>query len=1038
MVDNRKARRRDRVLARKAGRGASVSGSEWTEPTNPAGMRWPPVLLGTTALISLAFAASAPAGAQVILNPPGTIPAQCAVTGGVAVCEGDLSAGLDADGPPFTSVTVQNLTSQIAPAAGADGVNFRISGDSNLNLTIDSGAFGIVTVGPSDNGLDIQLDGNGDISIDVRGGITAGDEGIDATIPGASDGNIVINSVGDISSDRSAIDADVFGNGTVTVISRGNITSARSDGIEAQVGTDGNVIVDSVGRITADSTAIEASVLDNGNVTVFSRGDLTSIQRDAIEVDVLDNGNIIINSIGTLTATGGSFGTGIDAEVLDNGDITIDSTGDIFALDEGIYAEVVLSGNIVIRSTGNITVDNDGIQAEHSGPSGTISITQTGNVTASANGGRGIDVDSSTGAVDSTVTITSGSTITGGSGTGHGVRFVNGRTNRLNNWATIQAASGSAIQGGSGQEQIYNFGTLIGTVNTGANDDLVVLDATGTTDAATFDGGSDIDTFRLNSATTTSNAINGNQITNFEILEKRGASIWTLNGTATFSQSAEIFGGTLAVTGNLVTPVFTNTSGTLNAGGVRTVGTAMVTGNYIQATGGTFAVDVDPTAGTADLVTITGTANVAGLVQPVLINPVTGTRSVTILTATGGTTNNGLGLLASPALQASLSYPNANDVLLSYSIDFSAGGLNPNQAALGRSLTAALANGQGGLEPVLTPLLNNIFTIGDYKNALDQLLPEVYLNTETASLLASEDFIENLFSCRLAGANHTALSEGECLWARPQGRFLDRDSDANTIGFDETSGGLAAGAQIAVAPNWFAGFALGYERASLDTDTGAETDSNRFSGGLSLKYQAGSFLLGAAISGGVSGNDTQRPISFGGAGGFNATADSNYAIKTLTGQARAAYVFQFRDWFAKPLVDVTATYLSRDGVTETGAGAANLIISGSDETFFSITPALEIGGDFALSETSTLRPYVRAGVSFYTDSDHGLSARFVNAPAGTSAFSITSDFDDVFADVAAGATAFFDNGSTLGLSYEGLISSDTQQHGVSLKGTIAF
>lgn len=79
-----------------------------------------------------------------------------------------------------------------------------------------------------------------------------------------------------------------------------------------------------------------------------------------------------------------------------------------------------------------------------------------------------------------------------------------------------------------------------------------------------------------------------------------------------------------------------------------------------------------------------------------------------------------------------------------------------------------------------------------------------------------------------------------------------------------------------------------------------------------------------------------------------------------------------------------------------------------------------------------------AGVSFYSASDHGLSWSVIYALAGTSAFSIASDFDDVFADVAAGATAFFDTGSSLGLSYDGLISSDTEQHGLGLKGTIVF
>ncbi|MEM1048982.1 MAG: hypothetical protein AAGL24_22710 [Pseudomonadota bacterium] len=52
-------------------------------------------------------------------------------------------------------------------------------------------------------------------------------------------------------------------------------------------------------------------------------------------------------------------------------------------------------------------------------------------------------------------------------------------------------------------------------------------------------------------------------------------------------------------------------------------------------------------------------------------------------------------------------------------------------------------------------------------------------------------------------------------------------------------------------------------------------------------------------------------------------------------------------------------------------------------------------------------------MSFYAASDRGLAWSVVYALASASAFSVTPDVDIVFANVAAGVTAFFDDSSML-------------------------
>ena len=192
--------------------------------------------------------------------------------------------------------------------------------------------------------------------------------------------------------------------------------------------------------------------------------------------------------------------------------------------------------------------------------------------------------------------------------------------------------------------------------------------------------------------------------------------------------------------------------------------------------------------------------------------------------------------------------------------------------------------------------------------------------------------------------------------------------------------------------------------------------------------------MAAAVTGGIGNFEMDRNISVG---TFQAVASSDYDIGFVVGQMRAAYLLSNGVWYAKPLVDLNLTYLDRDSISETGGGAANLIIGGSDDTYCSGTPAVEVGTEFAAAGV-TVRPFVKAGVAFYSDDQHALTARFAGAPTGTDAFTIRAERDDVFADIEAGATVFNTAGATLSMWSEGRYSDTTDQHGFSLKGTAPF
>ncbi len=769
--------------------------------------------------------------------------------------------------------------------------------------------------------------------------------------------------------------------GAVTVVHTGNIrnNASYSGAIDAR-SDNGNVTVEQTGTIITGATGfgISAESYGPGTVTVEQTGSITTENAAAIRafsnggnVDVTQTGDVTSSNFTAINA--GSDGTG-NVAVTQIGNISTDGV-----LAAGIYAVSYGSGPVTVTQSGNITTQGTGsfgIFARSYGAS-PITINKTGGLTASGDDADGVRVYANGGAV--TVNL-SGGTVQGGGDDAAGVYISNigGTSNELNIAAsgTLWALSGIAVTSNDGDDEVNNAGTVTGNVTLGAG-------------------------------TNAFNNLAGGQF----------------NSGATVDLGA----------GNLL-----NNAGTLSPGGSAAVQTTALTGNINQTASGVFEVDVNGVAATADRVNVSGSANLAGTVQAQVQDPTFGTQSNVILSAAGGVTDNGLGLVSSPLLEASLSFPNATDVVLTTTvIGFAPPGvtLNQNQTSLANNLNAILGSGGGTVGPLLLALLNDVQSVPAYLNALDQLIPEGYLNTESASLFAAEEFNNNLLSCPKAGPGFTAISQGQCMWVRYDGRWLDRDSTRQNIGYDEDTHGISGGGQVAVAPNWFVGLAAAYEDSDLDTDTNASADTDRYMLGGVIKYQSGPVLMALAGSIGTGEVDMTRQISFG---GFNATARSSYDVDHVGATFHAAYLLDRSSWYAKPFVDINVTHIDRDSVTETGGGAANLNLSGSDETYFSVTPALELGTTIDRGDGRAIRPYVRAGVTIYGDTDQSLTARFVGAPAAAGGFTSTSEFDDVFADIEAGVTLFHGDQHTVSAGYEGRFSDDTEVHGFFVKGTRTF
>jgi hypothetical protein len=195
------------------------------------------------------------------------------------------------------------------------------------------------------------------------------------------------------------------------------------------------------------------SVVSSGNISTDGSG------ANGIFAQSVGGGGGLAGSVGpgmTLDFAGSVGGSG------SGGAINVDHTGNIHTLGSaahGIFAQS--AGGNGIGGTVRIAVHGD--------------VTATdirGDVTATGANATGIFAQSSgsLGGGDIDISIASGATVHGGSGSGVGVFMAGGKNNTLVNYGTITTANGLAgrsIVATSGNDTVQNYGTIIGSVDLG-------------------------------------------------------------------------------------------------------------------------------------------------------------------------------------------------------------------------------------------------------------------------------------------------------------------------------------------------------------------------------------------------------------------------------------------------------------------------------------------------------------------------------------------------------------------------------------------
>jgi hypothetical protein len=735
---------------------------------------------------------------------------------------------------------------------------------------------------------------------------------------------------------------------------------------------------------TGDGGAVSITLEQGSGITTAGRG------AHAIVAQSIGGGGGIVGDTSRAFTNGAILinpGDGI------GGAVTMDVNADITTTGNGAFGILAQS----IGGGGGLAGDSNGVFAGSSasgtitgsGSGGAVSVTQSGTITASGAGSIGIYAQS-TGYGESSqpISIQINGTVTGGTGDSSSATQTVGGTSAN----TLQVTADALVVAGTGGHAIRH--EIRETGGASASSTLLV-DNTGTIDGS------------------------------ISLHEANGPVLGLIRNHA----SGTLRGAT-QYAGHM-----TN-AGIAQIGDKGANGTTRLTGNFSQEQSGTLQVGVDFVGARSDILSVEGDAALAGYlsVDPGTLAPNVELDVVTI----AGTVTGDVVAAENPAVIYNVRREN-NTIKVSATdtrFESAFAAINGNQRNVGAYMDTLFDTSSGTYGTLLADL--DRLAQGDatgqaYARGLSVVSSGGSQAAVAAQTQLAQGRLGKVLSCPQFSGDASILKEQPCTWGTLGAAAVDQDG---APGYDGTVYGMAAGGQFEFHPDWFIGFAAGYENSSYDGDYGlSSVDGDTGFIAAALKRQWGALLLSGAVSGSYGTFETTRLIDLP---SFNGVARGDMDVATISSRVRAAYTIGSQTAYVRPFVDldVISTYAS--GYEESDAGVYNLKVASESQTAFIATPALEVGTHLEFSDSWEARGFVRGGVSISSEDEWTTSASLSEAFAGSGTFDSAIPIADVVGRVAAGAQLTHEAGFNLIAEYESAFGSGYSSHSGTLKFSYKF
>ena len=903
------------------------------------------------------------------INNAGTIESNTQAGGAPIVISGNLGGGLYNSGtiantnmaPTSTTEavtlnqgsTVNGITNSSTGTMSAyqsviRGTNATITGGITNAGTLTSKYFSLVlnsiqfTGDISNSGLIDATDGG--TSIGVSGGPLNGNivnsgtihvGGTSGTAISVSSGSVVtggITNTGTISSSGYGISLSDM---TLSqgIVNSGSITGTSGAGIFVSGQVTSNI--ENSGSITG-AKGILVGITSNYNDYSFFSGSPLQVTAATLEGS--------ISNSGTITGTTGA-GISIFGGELD-GSITNAHGGSIIGATNGVE---ILAGNW----TSTYYYTSAGTFLSRAGVSGTVASGMTGGITNSGliqGGTNGILVEGST--IGGSISNLATGTISGGA---NGVSLSSATVQgNLSNAGLIEGgvtgvnvSAGTTIAGG-----IINSGTLSGGTN------AIYVSADSHVGAITIEG--------------TSARVIGNvdaSTTNFDLA---GGAVFSSEGTFNVA-NFDVASGSVFNMANAVTA-----SGGLSNNGTVNVGstTQSLTGNYAQASGAIFKINLPSATSGYGRLAVTGNATVANgsvinvnvVGSPSISN---GTVVQSVISATGrlSVDPNAINVTDNSALYDFTASTSRDAQDLDLITKANSAGIS--QSVLDNHLTVATGAANslqqifntgsfGAMQGVFDRLSS--MTSSQVANAVAQTLPAVTGATSSAGMNALHSMNKVIQS---RNESNAGLSSGDAtpdrfMWVRAFGDQGSQDDLNGVSGFKSDTGGIVFGGDAPVTDRIRAGGALTYADSSIrstSSDAPSHVSVNTFELVGYASYNLSSLTdVNYQLDVGRNDATSHRTIGF-----MGETADADFSSADVHTSIGVGHTLVFSPTTtATPSVRLDYTFMRTQGYTESGAGPLNLDVDASTYRELVLSADAKMSHNF----TDTLKVLGNAGIGY--------------------------------------------------------------------------
>jgi outer membrane autotransporter protein len=553
-------------------------------------------------------------------------------------------------------------------------------------------------------------------------------------------------------------------------------------------------------------------------------------------------------------------------------------------------------------------------------------------------------------------------------------------------------------------------------------------------------------------------------------LTLQGGGALNLTGSNSFTGGTTVAAGTLFVNGSLASGVTVGPGATLGGNGTITglvtnngilapgnsIGTLNVVGDFVQAAGGTYQVEVN-NAGQGDRINATGTAAIQGGTVQVLAaaGSYANSTTYTIVRATGGVSGTYAGVTSNFAfLTPTLSY-DANDVFLTLALptqnaftpSFLA--LTPNQKAVGVALNQSFANASGDFATVIGALAG--LNIQQGPLALDTISGQPWADFGTMNTNNSMMFM-NAIGQQMAGF-HGGQPAGQRLalaqacevescdaggllsaWASALGGLGSVLGDGNASTLTYNFGGAAAGIDYRLDPRFLVGIGVGYTHGTQWVNTFlGQGWSDSVSVAAYGSFTQGGFYIDALAGYAYFNNQLQRQILIPGL--QQRTATGSTGANQFLGQIEGGYklgVYAPAAATITPFGRFQISSVTQNAFSESGAQSLSLNVAQQTTNSQRTTIGADLGSSIGLGNEKRLDLAVRLGwMHEFADTGRPITAAFAGAPGNSFTVFGATPLRNA-AVVGLQATTTIAAATQIYLRYDGEIATGTDNHALNV------